>query len=902
MNSKILSLSIFLSSLDKLIYNIFSIFLPRFSYSFFANKNNKKKNKNNKNKKVYDEINSNGITNDDDFEEYEIDDSDSSNDDDDYKVENFDSTKEEFYDDESKSFNEDDFDSLDAKPKKDSSKKSKKNKSSKANQKNKKNKNNDVEDDYLLDKNLNDESLKEDFADEEIKNSKYIEENLDFEDDNDFDSYDSDQNNFDIDEGEKKSKKKRFSLFKKKNKNIEDDQDSNYFYENKNYDDENDDNYESNEEIEENSFPNRKNENKSDYYSDQKSEDFFDDNENNNKRRKNKKNKHNSKYDYDENRSYEYSRESDIEDNYYDDYDESGYEKPTYPKKRRNREKYNEYDDYRDGLNRRHDNGYFDDDNDDYYYDDEYYVNDWESRYFGRGSKSENDYYNENFSDNNFTLKKQRNPKKNRKTLFSIFTSIICCIAMIGAGFSIWAIVKRFTSQSQNSSDSNDSGITRKYQTDTSKQSAEAMKYISSRTLSLHFDYNIQGDSNHMSVTSGTGWIFNKEKNSDIYYIATNIHVAAALTYENKTVSSDGNTESYGTFKFAEVGFVNSNSTSPLYNDANVTYVGVAKPTIVYMTTNSSTINNSLNYKESSSTSNSTFESSYQSIPNSSEGYTGVVDFAILKYDFSEKSLKENLSSSSKNKSEKISAFRNWLTTYDTNPTQFYDQPITVNSNGNAFGKKYFMGGFPSINSSNEWVGLSMFDNAADDGNPVTKNNYTNFASAIPSILSTDSDYSSKNYISYYSNSNTLQKLVNVGLFGLFNANSVGGSSGSMVVINDGSSESPNFKVIGIYWGALTFETGSQTKTFGASNYLNVADYSVNGTSYNGYNLFQEATNAIKKSSGNKTLLYNYGETSSTSNSSNSSYYSSILSIDSYYQNLNNSTNYLNLYIYKNNK
>lgn len=934
MKSKIFLMDTFLNTIYELIINIFLIFIPKPSYSFFSKSKKKKKNK--KQEYYYDNSYDyeSGYDNNYDDSKFGKKDEDekenvkskkSKKDNDELEASTKDNKKENKKKSKSSKKNEYDLDNNTSK-----SKNSKNNKYSnkKKKSKSKKNKDDNLEiNPYLADEYQDfDDDRYYDVEEEDIDNDKrYLDDNKyndykNYDDENDFeypsheggsdpnefdndykgneskyieddnlDSYDDhlynnsqdsesddgmndnhDNQNYQ-DQNETKKKKRGFLFFRKKDKNKNDYIPEDYQdLQSDEYQLENQSNFENdnNLDYQDDRFFQDDNNQNLDYYNNDNQNDRFDSdktyeqeydelesseqesNKRKNKKNKNKKHQEEDEFNYDDYDLPEYDPEYDVYDS----------------KKQKSKKHHDDFESYSD---------------DDCYYDDDYYDTNWEDRYYDGKSAWKDDYYDElNY---NQPYKPEKKQKKKKKTLLSIFSSILCFIAMVGAGFSVYFIYQRVTTQSPNNSSEN--SITRQYQTSEADESVSAIKYISQRTLSLHFEYTIPNDTNHDRIVSGTGWIFNKEQGKEIYYIATNIHVAAFLTYDDKNVYKDGSNEDYGSFVKAEVGFVNgaSSSQSAYYNDSNITYLDVNKPSIVYMTTTSNDLNNSLNSSTSSQDSNpsdstttiqSTFEESYKNILSSTD-YIGIADFAILKYDFT------NLLSTSITNNAKAVSFQSWLQYYNNNPTSFYNTPIDLTTTSSAFyNNKYYMGGFPASGEkgSNEWVGLADFPNIVNaEGSPITKSNY--LSSASGANLSSNEVYSSDSYIPYYQ-SGSLKKLLNVGVFGLFAANSISGSSGSMVVINTSSDTTkPNFQVVGIYWGALTLGN----KTMGASNLLNVSNYSIGGKQYSGYDLFKEATDAINKTG--VSLQYSYNSATSETNSKVSGYYN-VTNINSYYNNL----------------
>ncbi|MGZ9453457.1 DUF31 family putative serine protease [Mycoplasma sp. AC157] len=68
------------------------------------------------------------------------------------------------------------------------------------------------------------------------------------------------------------------------------------------------------------------------------------------------------------------------------------------------------------------------------------------------------------------------------------------------------------------------------------KSKEEILDDLKSRTLSIH--YIVNDNAKTSRVISGTAWIFDKEKNTNTYYLATNIHVVSDLLKYKDKVSS----------------------------------------------------------------------------------------------------------------------------------------------------------------------------------------------------------------------------------------------------------------------------------------------------------------------------------------------------------------------------
>lgn len=445
------------------------------------------------------------------------------------------------------------------------------------------------------------------------------------------------------------------------------------------------------------------------------------------------------------------------------------------------------------------------------------------------------DYYDDsqNYYDNDgFGYHEKSQSKKRKNLLTNIGIGILAAASLSGVGIGVYYLI----SQTNSVSDSD---------TMYSTSLSETGKYISQRTLSLQFLTQINGSSGSVAVSSGTGWIINKEKNSDFYYIATNLHVAAMLTYENHNVWSyeDESATSYGNIQQSLVGY------NSYYNENNNTYhlsmITVPKPTIVYITANDTSWNNLGYPKVSGETSK----------PGSSAEYSLESDFAILKYDFS--NLLSSSISNNPNRQTDEDNFKSWLSAYNNNPTKFLNKPIQDVSNWQNL--RYSMGGFPASESSSS--SLTAYENINYSNNVWRE--FTNFSISLYSDNSgMGSAYNVKNsgksnndpivYVGSEKQSTglTTEKIYDNGYINgaygaQLTASSAPGSSGSMVItyIN----QEPY--VVGIYWGSTTWTATDSNKktssvTYGAMDLLNT---NTNGGTYNGYNLFSFSYDYLKK-------------------------------------------------------
>lgn len=426
--------------------------------------------------------------------------------------------------------------------------------------------------------------------------------------------------------------------------------------------------------------------------------------------------------------------------------------------------------------------------------------------------------------------------KKTLKNLFFIFGIGVCSIAIPTILSSCGVSYDAPNSNNGNSNGNNDNSSNGNNNEDGNKDTTippkplNEMQSIANMTVSLNFAYRT-GDttSGSMYVQSGTGWIYDVDYSKNDYYIATNLHVANILSFENKTIQQTEATNTgfqlksttYQNIVSSYLRFVplNLSSTNDTYYDTSLLEnVYVQKPTVVYTTTSDSQYNNLFGkvYGISSSTSLSSTYTTKQ--------YQAATDIAILKYH-----LPLNNSYYSSNTSTHLSGisstpnmindFIMWLRSYKANnQITLYDQPID-----NLIGKQdvqFYMGGFPAHNKAGKqeitWTGFNAFSLQTQPTSVFQYpwNLYANDTNK--SQLTTP--------IAFYNSSSktgdeTTYNFISAGRQGLFNASSYPGSSGSALVAKvDGS-----LKIVGIYWGAITTSTvGTQiTNTYGIGNFLN---------------------------------------------------------------------------------
>lgn len=379
-----------------------------------------------------------------------------------------------------------------------------------------------------------------------------------------------------------------------------------------------------------------------------------------------------------------------------------------------------------------------------------------------------------------------------------------------------------------------------------------ASEYISERSLALQFIFQDSTNSSLRNYVGGTGWIINKDSNSDTYYIATNLHVASVLTYQNKNIYSyeKGTSDEYGTIVQCLVGYVNSDvgkNSSSNYTSTNM--ITVPTPTIAYEAFNDFT-----SYPKIDGTSPTSYNGSNHA------SYSPSADFAILKYDFS--NLVNNSSLNYQNSSTDVSNFENWLKNgYDAEPTKFLDKPIQDVNKWQDL--RYSMGGFPGNGQSDalaannnyleqSWESFSNFTlrnsettgygNAGDVYSDASKGTYTD-----PIVwVNDDSDPSWTNsagqpiYFSGY---------VNIAYEAVLNQYSRNGASGSMLITYLDNTP----YVVGIYWGTTTFNDSNNTSLeLGTADFFNTnTNGSYNSTNFSGYNLIQSSYTYILNSDKN---------------------------------------------------
>lgn len=455
-----------------------------------------------------------------------------------------------------------------------------------------------------------------------------------------------------------------------------------------------------------------------------------------------------------------------------------------------------------------------------------YYQDDYENDYYD-GYEDDLNYKKPSIYDFIDEDAANRKKRKKKSILLSVGVTTVAALSLSGIGIGVYFWVK-------------DNFISKPY---VGGFDSETSLYMAQRTLSLQFVLSLPKNPGYYSTISGTGWIINKDLNNDIYYIATNLHVAAALTYENKTVGEletdeNGNSKidytSFGNIIQSVVGYLPGTvgiHTQGLTDDLNM--ITVPTPTIEYITDYDSQWN-------------------YGTVGSGNAIYPLASDFAILKYDFSDSNLKSKtilhnangtVRSENPNTNSDVSNFQNWLKYYDKNPTKFITEPLqniksNESSNWYVNSAKYSMGGFPATQvessgipiyenknfGSTRWMayidfGAKQYTNS-NLGDATSVKTHYEAKNAQPIVYVKDKSISA--YTEYYDG------YIN-GAYGLrLDQYSAGGSSGSMLMtyIDDQP------YVVGIYWGRTSNQLANQSS--GAADIL----YTNNNGKEAGYNIF----------------------------------------------------------------
>lgn len=405
----------------------------------------------------------------------------------------------------------------------------------------------------------------------------------------------------------------------------------------------------------------------------------------------------------------------------------------------------------------------------------------------------------------------------------------------------------------------------------------DASTYIAQRSMSLQFIFS-SGTS--ITVMAGTGWIINANTSAGIYYVATNLHVAAAIGYQNHTITSYGSsgwtTTTYGSITQSLIGYVDPTTygSQSQAGTSALNMISVPTPTVIYTTgddTNWTSLYSNQVYGLAPPSDSSLSDST-------SALYDLASDFAILRYDFSSlanvsissSSIGPNVSATYPNTTTDVSNFQTWLSNYASNPTKL----LTTNAENVIYTYLYYsMGGFPATESQSNNTNVGTNQNIANVewrsfSNFTLQSSVESYATAgyqYSNYLSSTADVSSNIPIIYVKDSNTSSTTaysdgyIN-GAHGVYlDATSDHGASGSMVVTYIDNEP----YVVGIYWGSTTFgaNDGSGTQyTYGSADLLytnNNGTY--NNTTLSGYNTALWSYNAIVSNNGSSsTLAYNY--------------------------------------------
>lgn len=391
----------------------------------------------------------------------------------------------------------------------------------------------------------------------------------------------------------------------------------------------------------------------------------------------------------------------------------------------------------------------------------------------------------------NLTTNKNKTSKMKKNKKLSIFSGLVSLI-IIAVSTTMSAIIGSLLT--------------------TSSYDVDYTNSVKDKTLSLSFEYQTKSitssaqlsNSSSETILSGTGWIWKNEGN--YYYIATNMHVAAALTFPSYTFQAYDDSSSLKTVSYSELSKASIGFQSDFSSDL-ITLSLVSTPIVVYTTLNDKEYNNAIN-------------EDYSYYYNSQK-LTGISDICVLRYDFS----KTNISGNNENY---IYLFNEWLYNYSLDQTYVFDGYVSLKK------KKYFSGGYPAVISpigikQLKWTPLSNFSvndevtKNYSNGWDVLNNNKSNTTSSPLSFI--DTKFISTKYPDLYASQQTSKNFsskpestnfINTGYTGYFNAYSDHGASGSLI----GTSINGKFAVIGIYWGSSKFnisnKNGTVTKELGA--------------------------------------------------------------------------------------
>lgn len=379
------------------------------------------------------------------------------------------------------------------------------------------------------------------------------------------------------------------------------------------------------------------------------------------------------------------------------------------------------------------------------------------------------------------------------------------------------------TNDSSTSNDSNSGG---------SVKSSNELEQITNMTLSLNFVFDATTNGQKATyIQSGTGWVYDIDKENNNFYIATNLHVANILSFENKTITSVESTNTgvaeektkYGSIVSSYLRFVPlslSSKSTTYYDNSVLENVYVDKPTIVYTTTTDETYNSVFNDKVYGLASYSYFVQE----PTVKQ-YQAITDIAILKYHLPVESdyyLKHssNIVQTAIMTTNSVKDFIKWIywnrnektvTVY----TGYIDSIVDSSDNKN---RKFYMGGFPAHDQSGgeniSWLGFSEFTiNWAI--NSYFQYPWTQYASSsnVNSLSTPIAFYNS----SSNENDSTSHNFISAGRQGLFTADSYHGASGSPIL----SYVDGKLQIVGIYWGSITASVNGTSVTSGVGDFFN---------------------------------------------------------------------------------
>ncbi len=439
---------------------------------------------------------------------------------------------------------------------------------------------------------------------------------------------------------------------------------------------------------------------------------------------------------------------------------------------------------------------------------------------------------NSNYSRQSYpqTTNPDNNKKKKNKNI--LWMSIAAVSSVAGACLIGYAVYSITNSSVQNSSNGgNNSGGNSNFPGNNKSDftvSSPASYWISQRTLSLRFIFSTGNQSGEF-IQSGTGWIYQANKNSNTFFIATNLHVSNIVSFNNKNVTSfEDNRYSSNTYTLKEsyVGLdFNVNSTNNDFSN-DVYYFQTSIPEIIYSTTTDDDFNNTFN--------NSNQKYYGLGKNNNKQNFPGAVDMTILKYVISPNEQSTTVFSNKNqknitdltNKHNYIDKFKTWLYGYFDNPTKIYKESVDGIKN-QLLESNLYMGGFPNKSDINldaqsteniSWLSFSNFKIS-------TKAFQEGFYSSADFYI--EDSYENNIPIAFYPSNNetdyTKYNYLSIGYLSCIEADSYSGASGSPIVVQ----RNGEFEIIGIYWGSIGFtdSTNSQNYVFGAMNWFATNSY-----------------------------------------------------------------------------